>query len=71
MKIIYLWLILSILTTLLLILLSKVVLAKRLVIKLGILLSRVVILKRVSILEVDIRIVNKFLLRVLLKILLI
>ena len=62
---------LSILITLLLILLSKVALAKKLIIKLGISLSRVVILERVSILEVDIRIVNKFLLRALLKILLI
>ena len=58
---------LSILTTLLLILLSKVALAKRLITKLGILLSRVVILEGVSILEVDVRIVDKFLLRALLK----
>ena len=47
------------------------VLAKELVTKLEISLSRVVILEEVSTLEVDIRIVNKFLLRVLLKILLI
>ena len=46
-------------------------LAKGLITKLGILLSRVVILERVSILEVDMRIVNKFLLKALLKILLI
>ena len=44
------------------------VLARELVTKLEISLSRVVILERVSILEVDIRIVNKFLLRALLKI---
>ena len=44
-------------------------LAKGLITKLGILLFRVVILERVSILEVDIRIVNKFLLRALLKML--
>ena len=46
-------------------------LARGLVIELEISLSRVVILERVSILEVDVRIVNKFLLRALLKILLI
>ena len=62
---------LSILITFLLILLSKVVLARGLIIKLEILLFRVVILKRVSTLEVGIRIVNKFLLRALLKTLLI
>ena len=47
------------------------VLARGLVTKSGISLLRVVILKRVSILEVGVRIVNKFLLRALLKILLI
>ena len=71
LKIVYLWLILSILTTLLLILLSEVALARELITKLGISLFRVVILEGVSILEVDIRIVNKFLLRVSLKTLLI
>ena len=60
---------LSILITLLLILLPKVVLAKGLITKLEISLPRVVILEGVSILEVDIKIVNKFLLRVSLKIL--
>ena len=58
---------LSILITFLLILLSKVVLAKELVIELGISLFRVVILEGVSILKVDVRIVDKFLLRALLK----
>ena len=71
LKIVYLWLVLSILTTFLLILLFKVVLARGLIIKLGISLLKVVILEGVSTLEVDIRIVNKFLLRVLLKTLLI
>ena len=42
-------------------------LARELVTKLEISLFRVVILERVSILRVDIRIVNKFLLRALLK----
>ena len=58
---------LSILITFLLILLSKVALAKGLVTELGISLFRIVILEGVSILGVDVRIVNKFLLRVSLK----
>ena len=60
---------LSIPITLLLTLLSKVILARGLVTKSGILLSRVVILEGVSILEVGMRIVNKFLLRASLKML--
>ena len=67
LKIVYLWLILSIPITFLLTLLSKVALTKELVTELEISLSRIVILERVSILEVGVRIVDKFLLRVLLK----
>ena len=58
---------LSILTTFLLTLLPKVALAKGLITKLGISLSRVVILEGVSTSEADVRIVDKFLLRVSLK----
>ena len=68
LEIVYLWLVLSILITFLLILLPKVALAKELVTKSGISLFRAVMLEGVSILEVGVRIVDKFLLRALLKI---
>ena len=58
---------LSVPTTLLLILLPKVALAKGLVAKLGISLFRIVMLEGVSTLEVGVRIVDKFLLRASLK----
>ena len=58
---------LSILITFLLTLLPKVALAKGLVTESGISLFRVVILEGVSILEVGVRIVDKFLLRASLK----
>ena len=58
---------LSTLITFLLILLPKVALAKELVIESRISLSKAIILEGVSILEVGVRIVDKFLLRALLK----
>ena len=67
LEIVYLWLVLSTPTTFLLILLPKVALAKGLVTKLGISLPRAVILEGVSISGAGVRIVNKFLLRALLK----
>ena len=67
LEIVYLWLVLSVLTTFLLILLPKVALAKGLVTELGISLFRVVMLEGVSILGVGVRIVDKFLLRASLK----
>ena len=67
LEIVRLWLVLSIPTTFLLILLPKVALAKGLVTKSGISLFGVVMLEGVSISEAGVRIVNKFLLRALLK----
>ena len=67
LEIVRLWLVLSVLTTFLLILLSKVALARGLVTESGISLFRVVMLEGVSTLGAGVRIVDKFLLRASLK----